>query len=207
LKAARHIGVVGDNTNKGAGHTIYDCHSSKNSNQSRHTITIKKMKKNWKIVVTIVITLFSFLALAFLAGSISSGSFNYAQQYQFKASKAQLIKSIERYKGENKEYNSPLNYNAKDSLDDYTRNLTVYVYYPDQNSMVCFVIHSHEAQTSYIYLVSVNEGLKTPYYKRVNKDFDRADNLRIKQEFKERVLNKLGLSYKDKGNGMFIFWK
>jgi len=165
------------------------------------------MKKNRKIVVTIIISLLSFMVLAYLAGSISSGSFNYAQQYQFNVSKAQLIKSIEKYKSENKRYNPPLNCNARDSLDDYTSNLTVYVFYPDQNSIVCFVIHSHEAKISYIYLVSINEGLTTPYYKRVNKDFDRNDNLKIKAEFKERVLNKLGLSYKDKGNGMLIFWK
>jgi len=165
------------------------------------------MKKNWKIVVTIIIILVSFLALAFLAGNISSGSFNYAQRYEFKVSESQLIKKIEKFKSENNSLIPPLNYNAKDSLDDYTHNLTVYIYYPDQNSIVCFVVGGNKAHVSYIFLLSINEGLKTPYYKRVNKDFDRADNLRIKQEFKERVLNKLGLSYKDKGNGMFIFWK
>jgi hypothetical protein len=165
------------------------------------------MKKIWKIVVIIIFSLLSFIGLAYLAGSISSGSFNYSQDYQFKISKAQLIEVVEKYKSENKRYNPPLYYNTRDSLDNYTSNFKVYVFYPDENSIVCFVIHSDEAETSSIYLVSVNEGLTSPYYKRVNKDFDREDNLRIKKEFEERVLNKLGYPYKGKGNAMFVFWK
>ena len=165
------------------------------------------MKKKWKVVIAIIVILTFFLAAIYLVGSYSSGSFGYAQQYQFNVNKIELIKAVERFKNENNSFNPPSIYLTRDSLDTYTSNFNVYVYYPNQNSIVYFFIDNQDRKTSNINLVSINEGLTNPYYKRVNKDFDREHNLKIKEEFKERVLNKLGLSYEDKGNGMFIFWK
>jgi hypothetical protein len=60
---------------------------------------------------------------------------------------------------------------------------------------------------SSIYLDAVNEGKYLGHWKVVNRDYDRDKNLRVKKVFAERLLNKLRFSYKDKGNGMFIFWK
>jgi len=168
------------------------------------------MKKNWKIALAIIIGLMSFIALGYLAASISSGSLSYAQQYEFNVSKKQLIQAIESFKDKNKEFLPPPRYSTADSIDNYIPNFfNIYIYYYDQNSIVYLVIDNDHQSTnkSTVNFVSINEGLKSPIYKRINKDFDRDDNLKIKKEFEERVLNKLGLPYKDKGNGMFVFWK
>jgi hypothetical protein len=168
---------------------------------------MKTKKRYWKTLVAIFVGLLFFIFLIYIAGSISSGSYGYAQQYKFMVKKSKLIEAVERFKNENKSYNPPSIYGTHDTLDVNTSNFIAYVFYPDQNSIVCFFVDSHDANVSYINLVSINEGLETPIFKRVNKDFDRNDNLKIKEDFKDKILNKLGFAYKDKGNGMFIFWK
>lgn len=167
------------------------------------------MKKNWKIALAIIIGLLSFIALGYLAASISSGSLNYAQQYEFNVNKTQLIQAIEKFKDENKEFSPPLNFPGHDSVDTYIPNFfNIYIYYHDKNSIVYLVIdNDQDTNKATINFVSINEGLKGPLYKRINKDFGRDDNLKIKKDFENRVLNKLGFPYKDKGNSMFVFWK
>jgi hypothetical protein len=157
-----------------------------------------------------VVILTCLIIIFYVGGTYSSGSLGYAQQYQFNVSNTQLIKAVERFKSENKSFNPPPNYSEPDSADTYIPDFfNVYLFYYDQNSIVYLVIDKdhQDINKSTIYFVSINEGLKGPFYKRVNKDFDRDDNLKIKKEFEERILKKLGLPYKDKGNGMFIFWK
>lgn len=162
-----------------------------------------------KLIITITFIIICFLALAFWGGMLGAGPYGYAQQYEFNINKNQLIKSIQKLKSENMAFNPPENYTEKDSLDTLTSHFNVNVYYPDENTVVYFFIDDKPGDTgkSFINLVSVNEGLHQENYKLVNKDFDRNENLKVKKEFQDRFLNKLKLSYKDEGNGMFIFWK
>ena len=167
------------------------------------------MKKR-KIALIIIVSLLSFVAIGYEAASISSGSLNYAQQYEFNVNKEQLIRAIEGFKDKNKKFLPPPGYSRPDSIDVYTPNFfDISIFYYDQNSIICLVIDNDNQVTSRstVNFVSINEGLDGPLYNRINKDFDRDDNLRIKKEFEERILKKLGLPYKDKGNAMFVFWK
>jgi len=162
-----------------------------------------------KLFFPVIFIVICFLALAFWGGMLGAGPYGYAQQYEFNVNKNQLIKSIERLKSENIVSNPPQDYAEYDSLDTLTLHFNVKVYYPDENTIVYFFINDKPDNTgkSFINLVSVNEGLHQENYKLVNKDLDRSENLKIKKEFENRILNKLRLQYKDKGNGMFIFWK
>jgi hypothetical protein len=42
---------------------------------------------------------------------------------------------------------------------------------------------------------------------KVAVDFNHRENLERKKIFVVRILDKLNLHYKDRGNGMFKFWK
>lgn len=164
----------------------------------------KRQKSN--LIVAVVIICFFVIGFYIL---ILSGNSGFAQQYKFNVSKKQLITAIEDFKNNNKEFEPPPNYKATDYLDTLTTEFVAYVYYQNENAIVCFFINNdpNEYEESYVNLLSINEGLYEPTYKLVNKDFGRNENLRIKKEFKERILNKLKLEYKDKGNNNFIFWK
>jgi hypothetical protein len=165
------------------------------------------MKRWQKIILGITIFYICFFIIFYIL--CLNGNSGFEQQYQFNVNKAYLIRAVEDFKTKNKEFIPPSEYKATDSLDTLTTQFTAYIYYPNENSIVCFYIDSKpsEPNNSYINLLSINQGLHEPQYKLVNKDFDRKENLEIKKEFHERFLNKLNLAYKDDGNGNFVFWK
>ena len=131
------------------------------------------------------------------------------QQYKFNVKKDYLIRTVEDFKTKNKEFIPISKYGAIDSLDTMTKQYCAYIYYPAEDEIICFYIDSkpNEPDQAYVNLLSVNQGLNQPQYKLVNKDFDRKENLEIKNEFQERFLKKLNLGYKDVGNPNFVFWK
>jgi len=166
-----------------------------------------RMKRWQKIILAILIFYIClFLVFYFLALNGNSG---FEQQYKFNVSKDYLIQAVEDFKTKNKEFIPVSKYGAIDYLDTMTTQFTAYIYYPNEDEIVCFYIDSkpNEHDESYLNLLSVNQGLHQPQYKAVNKDFGRSENLEIKKKFQERFLNKLKLDYKDEGNGNFVFWK
>jgi len=159
------------------------------------------------LIVSIVIII--FLAIAFFGAMLGSGSYGYAEQYKFDVTKKQLISTIENFKNKNQSFVPPVKYGSIDTLDTLTTKFFISIYFQNEDTIVDFFIDSSPNGTdeSYINLVSVNQGLHSPVYKLINKDFDRNENRNLKKEFEERVLNKLNIPYEDKGNGNFIFWK
>jgi hypothetical protein len=164
---------------------------------------------NNKLTIKIFFTVICFGILAFFCGMLGAGPNGYAQQYELDINNDALINSIERLKRENTAFIPLQNYAETDSLDTLTSHFNVHFYYRDKNTIVYFFINGKQGNTgkSFINLVSVNQGVHQGNYKLINKDFDRNENLRVKKEFEERILKKLRFPYKDKGNGMFIFWK
>jgi hypothetical protein len=166
-----------------------------------------QMKKWQKIILGIIILYVCvFIASFILAWNGNSG---FEEQYKFNVQKKVLIKAVEDFKIKNKEFIPISKYGATDYLDTMSTHFVAYIYYPNEDEIVCFYVASNPdyPYESYIDLLSVNNGLKEPQYKAVNKDFDRTENLKIKKDFQERFLNKLNLAYKDEGNGNFVFWK
>jgi hypothetical protein len=140
---------------------------------------------------------------------IMSGNSGFEQQYKFDVSKEVLIKVVEDFKVQNKQFIPIPKYEATDYLDTISTLFVAYIYYPKKDMIVCFTINNNPdyPDVSYLNLLSVNRGLNQPEFKLINRDFDRKENLEIKNEFREKFLNKLNLDYSDNGNGNFIFWK
>jgi hypothetical protein len=152
---------------------------------------------NNKLTIKIFFTVICFGILAFFCGMLGAGPNGYAQQYELDINNDALINSIERLKRENTAFIPLQNYAETDSLDTLTSHFNVHFYYRDKNTIVYFFINGKHGITGKSFI----------NHKLINKDFDRNENLRVKKEFEERILKKLRFPYKDKGNGMFIFWK
>jgi hypothetical protein len=165
------------------------------------------MKKWQKVIIAIVGFYIVFFAAAIVLSW--SGNSGFEEQYKFNASKDVLIKAVENFKKNNREFIPIPKYDATDYLDTLTTQFVAYIYYSDKDMIVCFYINDSPDMhgVAYINLLSVNQGLHDPAYKAINKDFDRKENLEIKKEFQERFLNKLKIDYADEGNGNFVFWK
>jgi len=165
------------------------------------------MKRWHKIILAIPISYAClFIIFYFL---VLNGNSGFEQQYKFDVKKDYLIKSVEDFKIKNKEFIPDPKYGATDYLDKMTTQFVAYIYYPTEDTIICFYIGSkpNEPNQSYLNLLSVNKGFHEPQYKLVNKDFGRTENLEIKKNFQERFLKKLNLKYSDDGNGNFVFWK
>jgi len=137
---------------------------------------------------------------------VAPGSYPFAEIYEFNSNEKQLIDLVENFKKNNPQYNVPMNnlFDGRKDSNDYWFH--VYLYYPNENELIYFWIRqsSSSSEKTEIGLVSINEGLILGNWKEVNDKFSRSENREIKKKFEERVLNKLGLEYKDEGNGMKI---
>jgi len=163
------------------------------------------MKTKYKILIILVFVLI-LVAVRMSANLFLGGSYSYAEQYEFDVNNATLIRAVKRLKNENPNYKMPDSLTINDS--SYMGKYHFYIYYSKENEIVhCFIMDriDNPNKTS-IYLDGINKGLVLGSWKVVNSDYDKSENLKIKEEFKERVLNKLKLPYKDEGDGMMAFW-
>jgi len=161
-----------------------------------------KFKKTITIIVIIIVLLFSMV----LGGLLGAGNYSYAEKYEFSVSKDELIKAVQLLKNEKPEYNIPQVIELTDAQNNNDGYFHFYFYYQNENQIVHFFI-SDSNNSSFLYLDAINDGLTLGHWQEVNRDFDRDNNIKVKNEFMERILNNLKLNYKDKGNGMFVFWK
>jgi len=166
------------------------------------------MKKYKKLVIVLFIVIV-FIAIALFGGFLGAGNYGYTQKYEFDINADSLIKSIKNLKTKNPTLKVPSYVGLVDSLDTGNNYFHFYVFLSDKNEIVHFLISTNQTDSDRgtIYLDAVNEGLVTGHWKEINRDYDRNDNLEIKKQFTNAILDKLKLNYKDKGNGMFIFWK
>ena len=145
------------------------------------------------------------LSLLFLGVHIAPGSYCYAEMYEFDANEPELITAIENLKKDNPRANVPISDlpDGRSDSDDYWYH--VYFYYPDEKQIVYFWTRpAEESGKTNIGFVGVNEGLTLGNWKRVNENFSRKENRDVKRNFEQRILDRLGLKYKDNGNGMKI---
>lgn len=158
------------------------------------------------IIILSILGIVIFILIGAYSGLVDGGSYPYAQQYKFEVNDPTLIRAIKDFKKDNPNFKVPEDLSLPDSSDSYRYNF--YLYYQDKSQLFhCFLMTADDSKGSSIYLDAVNNGLILGNWKRVNEDYDRDANLKIKKEFRERFLNKLKLAYHDEGNGSFVFWK
>ena len=166
------------------------------------------MKKKNKIIITSFGVL-GLLAFAVFGAFVGSGSFIYAQKYEFEVNSNTLIKAVQNLKRSNPTFIPPASMNEPDSLDSSNSHYNVNIYSKKENvSFGCFIeTYDEKSNKSSLYLLAINKGVDFRNWKIVNRDLNRSENLEAKKVFEEEILNKLKLNYKNEGNGMFIFWK
>ena len=166
------------------------------------------MKKRYKALIFIGAVIVFFLILIY-SGFLSAGSYPYSQTYKFYVSKDSLISAMRKFKEDNSTYKPPKEVGLIDGLDKNGNFFNSWVYYPKQNKIVFYVILSNydNIKSSYIWLISINDGLTLGHWRTINDDIGRSENLKQKELFRKQILDKLKLDYEDDGNNAFVFWK
>jgi hypothetical protein len=163
------------------------------------------MQRIYKIII-VCLAIIAIIIFGLYSGIIDSGSYSDAEQYQFEVTDSVLIIAIKNFKDANPDFRVPKSVNLTDSTENYKYHFYLYDSRED-NLIHCFILSADGSNKASIYLDAINSGLRLGNWKVVNEDYDRTANLEVKKEFREKVLDKLKLSYEDKGNNAFIFWK
>ena len=173
------------------------------------------MRKIKCIVIILAAIILTISILWQLAKIMAPGSYVYSESYEFDADEPELIASIESIKKEAPQYIVPEIYingmKCKDRLSDGRSDSNdywyhFYFYYPLENQIINFWSRpaSKKGKTE-IGFVAVNDGLEIGHWKEINEDLKGKENTEAKRKFEQRILNKIGFKYRDRGNSM-SFW-
>jgi hypothetical protein len=162
--------------------------------------------KRTKISVLITLFVLVFMVIGITQGWLAAGSYPYAQEYRFDVRAIDLVKKIEQFKKVSHNFISLSAVN--DQLDSYG-NHHIYLYDSVKDEVIHLFVEVDDKNLykSNLFLEGYNKGRVLGNWKVINKEFDRRENLDKKRRFRDSVLDKLGLFYKDRGNSMFVFWK
>jgi hypothetical protein len=166
------------------------------------------MKTRYKVLIFFVVVI-AFFVTATYGGFLSSGSYPYSENYKFHANSDSLISAIKTFKKNNPNFNAPKEIGLIDSLDENNIFYNFWIYYPQQNEIVFFIVEGdyNDKNNSTLRLISVNSGLSLGHWRTINDDIGRTENLAQKKQFQTQVLDKLKMNYKDDSNNNFVFWK
>lgn len=167
------------------------------------------MKKLYRNILIVIIAVIAFFVLLIYSGFAGAGSYPYSQTYKFTVKKDTLVSRIKKFKENNPAYDPPKEIGLKDGMDENGNFYNCWVYYPQQNKIVFFVIlgDNDNVENSSIWLIGVNDGLTLGHLGTINDNIGRSENLKQKALFCTQILDKLKLNYKDDGNNAFVFWK
>jgi len=162
--------------------------------------------KNLKTPVVIIVLIMSFMIVGVLQGWFGAGSYPYAQEYGFNGNRMKLINEIDGFKKSHHDFSGLAD--LDDRPDDYG-NRHMYLYDSAENEIIHFFVEANnqDVEKCSLFLVGYNRGKILGNWRIINEDFNRKENLYRKRRFRDSVLDKLDLFYKDKGNNMFVFWK
>jgi hypothetical protein len=167
------------------------------------------MKKLYRNILIVIIAIIAFFVFIIYSGILSAGSYPYSQTYKFPVNKDTLISRIRKFKENNPTYDPPKDAGLTDGMDENGNFYNCWVYYPQQNKIVFFVIlgDNDNVGSSSIWLIRINDGLTLGHWGTINDNIGRSENLKQKELFRTEILDKLKLNYKDDGNNAFVFWK
>lgn len=183
------------------------------------------MIKNRKIRIVILISSIVFMVvlgfLIILDYAMPLGGNRFVESYKFNCTKEELKNSIEKFRKENPEFSLPEDEYLPNGImvqlpyfEDiqYPFGYSGYLYDSEKNQIIHFYITKEipvmrgDTPPCILDFVGINEGLTLGKWKLINKDFNSSDNKRMKKEFEETILNKLGISYEKEGNNKPIFY-
>jgi hypothetical protein len=158
------------------------------------------MKTKYKIIIGLgLLILISFL-LYVVAWFMAPGSYARAEIYEMNISEDSLIQIIKDFKIENPDlgvsqspvFPESLKYDLHDGRSDSTDFwYHIYFYYPDKNQIVYTWVRQDTRTTTHFAFVGLNKGITLGNWKMVNESFWWWKNKPIKNEFENRILNKI----------------
>lgn len=135
---------------------------------------------------------FSISIFFISCSNFAAGSYPYAEEYIINADNNDLISAIDFFKKNNPQYIVPSDVGVLDGKKehgDYWYN--IYFFYPEENQIVFTWVRAEEKNQSTFALVSINNGQTLGNWKDINKDFSRAENIKQKKNFEDRILKKV----------------
>ena len=151
-----------------------------------------------RIIITLIIVVISAIAFIKLAVlMLPLGSYGYAENYSFSSNERDLMAAIENLKSTHPEYNIP----DSEVIDQRSNfEFHFYIYNNAQNKILHFCTRSIDSNSTELLFIGVNNGLELGNWKEINHQYKGKENSKIKKEFQEKVLDQLGIQYKDNGN-------
>src|SRR4051812_11437592 len=158
------------------------------------------MQKHYRnIILVIGCVLLGFFLLYRFAVTFAPGSYPYAEAYELNASEDNVINTIKQFKTVHPELSVPkvqiqnqgqfdLTDGRKDSSDLWYH---IYFYYPQEHQIVYTWTRPDGQDKTIFAFVSLNSGLNLGNWKDINKDFSSLENKKLKEQFKERILDSI----------------
>ena len=155
-------------------------------------------RKIRRIVVTIVIVAAIALIFIKMAAILAPCSYCYAEHYIFNSNEKELITTIENLKKKHPEYIVPNNLASDGKVDDFY--FSYFIYNKTQNKILTFCTRSIDSNSTELLFIGINDGLVLGNWKGINEEYKGEENSRIKEEFQKKILDQIGIKYKDDGN-------
>ncbi len=165
-------------------------------------IRIKKMSKEVKIFIVVILGLLLFFIFAYVgAWMMAPGSYPRSEIYEFNVHEDSLIKIINTIKYEYPELNLPNTVilpDGRENNSDYWYH--IYFYYKDKNKIIYTWTRPKTKNITKFAFVAINDGLKLGRWKNVNESFWWWENKPEKEEFERRILSKINNKIETKFN-------
>ncbi|RTY85524.1 hypothetical protein [Flavobacterium sp. RSP15] len=132
--------------------------------------------------------IFIFMLFAICSCNLASGSYPYAEVYEFDVPEDKLIRAVSEFKINNPDFIVPKNIGLVDgrSKDKGDHWYHIWFYYKKENQIIYTWIRGNEFA-----LIAVNEGTELGNWKDINKDFNHSENKDEKKKFEVRILNRI----------------
>ncbi|WP_264536245.1 hypothetical protein [Flavobacterium sp. N1736] len=133
-------------------------------------------------------TIYLLTFFVFASCNFASGSYPYAEVYEFDVPEDKLIGAVSEFKINNPDFIVPENIGLVDgrSKDKTDHWYHIWFYYKKENQIIYTWIRGNEFA-----FIAVNEGTELGNWKDINKDFNCSENKEEKKKFEERILSKI----------------
>lgn len=154
--------------------------------------------KNCKKYISII-----FLSFFSSCNIISAGSYPNAETYIFKAvSDLQIVEALRELKKEKPEFEVPNEIDFGDGFTDERKLWYSFYFYDNKERVIYFFLVRRDSENGVeISLISVGKLEPTFQWFDINRDLKGDENEGYKLKFEKKILNKLGLEYKQE-----TFW-
>lgn len=126
---------------------------------------------------------------------ISAGSYPYAEVFEIKFPKEDVVNKIDSVKMKEGLQVPPFEWAGKETLlkDKTLKNgySIFYIFLKETNQIMCFYIRADGSDETRVGLISIQNGLSLGNWKEVNKDLSKEESEQFEELFKEKIISKI----------------